>query len=151
MNEIYTLFALIFIFGLLLGALIGHEEQSFIQLKTYERLLNRLKPESLLDIQRVDNELSVEALESKLKKRFFTLLLVLFGVSMIGCAPSNEKALSVLTGAGYTEVKLGGFPFFSCSEDDDFNVSFVGVGPSGVKVTGAVCCGLLKNCTIRLD
>lgn len=76
------------------------------------------------------------------------LLLVLF---VVGCTPSNDKALSVLNGAGYTEVVLGRVTLLPCPKYDYFNVTFIGVGPSGVKVEGAVCCGLLNNCTIRLD
>ena len=70
----------------------------------------------------------------------------------LGCTVSDERAAHVLKAAGYTEVELGGYAWLDCSEDDSLKTSFTAKGPSGVRVEGAVCCGMLaKNCTLRLD
>lgn len=68
-----------------------------------------------------------------------------------GCAPGNERAMKALRGAGYTDIKLGNYPFFMCGRDDGLNVEFSAKGPSGARVEGAVCCGMLKGCTVRTD
>ena len=67
------------------------------------------------------------------------------------CSPRDSTALRVLHGAGYTSVRLGSYPWFACGRDDKFNASFTAVGPAGDVVTGAVCCGVLKSCTVRVD
>lgn len=79
---------------------------------------------------------------------FAALLVATFAMS---CEPSRDHALRVLSGAGYEHVELRGYPFFSCGDSDRFNVAFSAVGANGLVVTGAVCCGWFKNCTVRLD
>lgn len=76
-------------------------------------------------------------------------LLLLFALT--ACTPGDDTAARVLKNAGYTDVKLKGYPFFACSDDDTFNVAFWATGPSGERVRGALCCGMFKNCTVRLD
>lgn len=67
-----------------------------------------------------------------------------------GCSTSTETATRVLTAAGYTNIRLTGYPWLACSDDDWLNYAFTATGPSGAPVEGAVCCGLVKNCTVRL-
>jgi hypothetical protein len=79
----------------------------------------------------------------------FLLALALFGAT--ACTVPQEKAEQVLQGAGYTEIVLEGPVVLRCSDDDQRSRFFRAKGPTGQKVEGAVCCGLLaKNCTIRL-
>ncbi len=80
-------------------------------------------------------------------RRWQWALLLLLGA----CAADAERATRVLKGAGYTEIRLNGYPFFSCSDDDQFNVAFTAKGPTGEPAQGAVCCGWMKNCTIRVE
>ena len=71
---------------------------------------------------------------------------------LLGCTVPEDHAVHVLKAAGYTEVKLTGYAWFDCSDDDKLQSSFTAKGPTGVQVQGAVCCGLVaKNCSIRLD
>ena len=60
--------------------------------------------------------------------------------------PDGEHAL---TSAGYTDVKLGGYAWFSCSDSDTFASTFTATNPAGAEVSGTVCCGWMKACTVR--
>jgi hypothetical protein len=70
---------------------------------------------------------------------------------LLACTPDVAKATRILEGAGYTNIQLGGYTAFKCSDDDGFNVAFTAVGVNGAPVEGAVCCGVIKSCTIRVD
>jgi len=71
---------------------------------------------------------------------------------LANCVVPEGRAERILSGAGYTEIDLGGYAMFSCSEDDTLKRSFKAKGPTGQPVEGAVCCGIaVKNCTIRTD
>jgi hypothetical protein len=68
---------------------------------------------------------------------------------LAGCTRADQ-ARDALQSAGYTDIRTGGYSWFSCSKDDTFSTTFEARGPSGVPVRGAVCSGLLKGSTIRI-
>jgi hypothetical protein len=78
-------------------------------------------------------------------------VLVIGLLALVGCRVNDEKATRILQNSGYTDIQLEGYSYFGCSKDDDFTTTFYARGPNGDPVTGAVCCGWLKNCTVRLD
>jgi len=66
-----------------------------------------------------------------------------------GCTAPNQTR-EVLLDAGYTNVEIGGYDWFGCSEDDTLRTKFKATGPTGRKVEGVVCAGLFfKGATIR--
>ena len=69
---------------------------------------------------------------------------------MAACT-APERTERVLEQQGYTGVEVTGYAFFDCSEDDTFATAFKATSPSGHPVEGAVCSGLLKGNTVRLD
>lgn len=71
-------------------------------------------------------------------------------MSLAACS-QPDKAQQVLTKAGYTDIKTGGYGMFSCSDDDTFKTKFTAKGPSGQQVEGVVCGGVFKGSTIRID
>ena len=81
-------------------------------------------------------------------KRIIAMMIV--AAAIAGCSSSTD-AQKALQAAGYTKIETQGYAMFSCSEDDTFKTKFTAVGPTGVKVTGAVCGGWLKGSTIRTD
>lgn len=84
--------------------------------------------------------------------KFKITLATMILLALTGCTVPADHSTRVLTGAGYTDIRLGGHAWWSCSDDDMRSTKFVAKGPSGQKVAGAVCCGAIaKNCTIRLD
>lgn len=64
---------------------------------------------------------------------------------------NSSKERSVLENSGYKDIKLGVTSpiFLDCGEDDTFSTSFTATNPSGQQVSGSVCCGWIKKCTIR--
>jgi hypothetical protein len=74
-----------------------------------------------------------------------------FGASLlmlIGCTDEG-RSRDTLYKAGYSDVKIGGYAYFECSDSDNFATEFKAKNPKGDVVSGTVCCGLTKGCTIR--
>ena len=67
-----------------------------------------------------------------------------------GCT-NDSKARSVLISQGYKDVRITGYSFMACSEDDIYSTGFNATTPSGQKVSGTVCSGWFKGSTIRFD
>lgn len=79
------------------------------------------------------------------------LILALLALSLTACT-RPDSATRVLVGAGYKDVTITGYKWFACGESDTFHTGFVATGPTGQKVEGCVCEGLLfKNSTIRFE
>jgi hypothetical protein len=74
--------------------------------------------------------------------------LVAFASVCIGCT-DDSSTRKTLQNAGYTDIQTTGYSMFSCSDSDTFSTGFTAKNPKGVRVSGVVCCGLLKSCTIR--
>lgn len=88
------------------------------------------------------------------KLEVFLSVVLLFGSASIGlcrCGPDKGRATSALQTAGYTEIDVRGLSLgLNCSDDDMYITPFKAKGPTGVAAHGHVCCGIFKNCTIRL-
>lgn len=72
-------------------------------------------------------------------------------LSILLCSCSNTKdANKALTAMGFTNIKITGYSFWSCSEDDFYHTGFIAKNAQGFTVTGTVCSGLFfKNSTVR--
>ena len=78
--------------------------------------------------------------------KIFTVALI---VLLCGCT-NKDKTVSTLESSGYSDVKTGGYSWFSCGNDDTYATNFTAKNPAGRYVSGVVCCGLLfKGCTVR--
>ena len=81
----------------------------------------------------------------------FIIAIMLILLSLSSCT-RPKSAERILISAGYHPIEVGGYSFFSCSEDDHFATKFKAYSPDSSRiVTGAVCQGWLKGGTIRLD
>jgi len=70
---------------------------------------------------------------------------------MIACTdePGARRALGA---AGYTNIDIVGYEFFSCGKGDFQHTCFNAKGVNGAPVHGCVCSGLIfKNHTIRTE
>ncbi len=61
----------------------------------------------------------------------------------------REGADRALKAAGFTDIKLGGYEWLACGGSDALNNTFKATNPRGQRVSGVVCCGLWKRCTVR--
>lgn len=86
-----------------------------------------------------------------MKFSFVVLFVVFFVVAMTGCTDA-DGARSVLLDQGYSNIEITGYEFFGCGEDDTYQTGFEATAPSGRRVVGIVCKGLLfKGSTIRIS
>lgn len=78
-------------------------------------------------------------------------IILLSATLLVGCTRS-ESAKDLLEAQGYKDVEITGYAPFSCSEDDTYQTGFTATSPTGRRVSGAVCEGMLfKNRTVRFD
>jgi hypothetical protein len=77
-------------------------------------------------------------------------IIIALACILSGCT-AEDSAVRALKQAGYTDIKIEGYAFFACGEDDTFHTKFIANGPTGVISTGVVCSGIFKGSTIRLD
>lgn len=79
------------------------------------------------------------------------IAILLLSAGIVGCT-AEPDARRALEGAGYSDIQFTGYGWFDCGKDDSFATGFVATGPTGKRVTGTVCSGLLlKGQTIRTD
>ena len=78
------------------------------------------------------------------------LCLFLVCISLLGCT-DPDKARSVLSSNGYKNIEITGYSYFACSKDDTYQTGFTAISPSGQRITGTVCSGILKGSTIRFE
>ncbi len=76
---------------------------------------------------------------------------ILFTVVMLISCTDSESAVRVLENQGFTDVNTTGYSVFACSDDDTYHTGFTAKGPTGKYVSGTVCCGVFKNCTVRFE
>jgi hypothetical protein len=75
-------------------------------------------------------------------------ILLLVCVSELGCT-DNEGSMRALQGNGFTDIRLTGYEWLGCGRDDSYSTGFYAKNPNGVYVSGVVCCGTFKSCTVR--
>ena len=69
---------------------------------------------------------------------------------MFLCSCTDESSSRhALESSGYTDIQITGWEPFSCLDSDTFATGFTAKNPQGTSVSGVVCCGWMKNCTIR--
>jgi hypothetical protein len=82
------------------------------------------------------------------------VLIILFGMMVsyliwiINPPVKPDVATALLTREGYTNIRIGGYAWWSCSEDDYYKTKFTAT-KNGVEAEGVVCGGFFKGSTIR--
>lgn len=70
---------------------------------------------------------------------------------LIGCTDA-PNATRVLEQNGYKDVQMTGYRWFICGDDYTYQTGFAATNiASGQHVTGAVCSGIFKGNSIKLD
>lgn len=77
-------------------------------------------------------------------------LFVLFALLLAGCT-QKESTIGILKNEGYTDIRITGYDWFTCGEDDTYSTGFVAKNRNGVAISGAVCSGIMKGSTIRYN
>lgn len=69
------------------------------------------------------------------------------------CRVDPEDQTAIVESYGFTQVQMGGYAWFGCSEEDDVSVQFTATSPTGQHVKGVFCSGLTefdKGATVRV-
>lgn len=75
---------------------------------------------------------------------------LLVGLALLSMSCTDEEGSHrALKNSGFTDIEFTGYSPFACSKDDNFSTGFRAKNPRGQMVSGTVCCGILKDCTIR--
>jgi len=88
-----------------------------------------------------------------LSLKAWLVLLGLVAVVFFAMLPKwmrGDEVRQVLETSGYSDVTLKGFVFLPCGEDL-FGMGFEAKGPTGKPARGAVCKGIFKGATVRLE
>lgn len=76
--------------------------------------------------------------------------LILFTIFMLaGCVTTQDEASDTLDKAGFTNIKVGDWSFTGCGNGDKHGREFTAANANGRQISGLVCCGNWKSCTIR--
>jgi hypothetical protein len=81
----------------------------------------------------------------------FVLALAVIPMTCIGMENGcgvGDTGKQAVEKAGFKNVVIGARAWFSCGEDS-FSSYFTADNAQGQRVMGTVCCGVLKNCTVR--
>jgi len=77
-------------------------------------------------------------------------LFAMIALLVVGGFTKPDDSKRLLSAQGLRNVKITGYNFFGCSEDDIFRTGFEATGVNGSIVKGTVCSGLFfKDATIR--
>lgn len=83
-----------------------------------------------------------------MKKIAAAFVIVTMGLLSLSC--TNESgSRRALEAQGFTEIQFTGHSWFTCGKEDSFSTGFRAKNPRGQQVSGTVCCGWLKSCTVR--
>jgi hypothetical protein len=69
-------------------------------------------------------------------------------VALVACT-DDPSTIRALENAGYTGITTTGYEPFRCADGDTYSTGFRATNPAGGRVSGVVCCGVFKGCTIR--
>jgi len=83
--------------------------------------------------------------------KLYMILSLCFVCLVVSGCTDEDGSRRALKAMGFKSINLKGYAFFGCSEDDEFHTRFSAVNVNNEYVTGVVCCGFMKNCTVRTD
>ena len=80
---------------------------------------------------------------------FFWIMMVITTFMSLSACTDESASRRALMNHGFTQIRFTGYKMWSCGEDDTYATGFVARNPNGHMVSGVVCCGISKSCTIR--
>ena len=75
--------------------------------------------------------------------------LLIAAVLLTACFTDEPRTIRTLQSAGFKDITTTGYQAWECGEDDVTSTGFVATNPVGMRVSGTVCCGWGKGCTVR--
>ncbi len=84
-------------------------------------------------------------------------IILILACFLTSCTNDSE-ARRTLEAQGFDNIRIGGYAWFGCGQDDGASNTFTATNAKGQAVSGVVCCGtyegnplggLAKGCTVR--
>lgn len=83
-------------------------------------------------------------------RKLILIIACIFMIGFVSACTNPTDAERALRSAGYSDIQIDGYAWFSCGEDDFYHTKFTATNPVGERVSGVVCSGLVfKDATIR--
>lgn len=87
-----------------------------------------------------------------MKTILMCIIAAALSITMLTSCTDPDGAKRVLELNNFTEIRITGYAWLSCSDRDTVKTGFIARAPNGQITKGAVCSGLLfKNSTIRFE
>lgn len=80
-----------------------------------------------------------------------TVLAISAAVLTTACSVDPAQARRTLEAHGLVDIYIGDYAWFGCGQNDYFSSAFTAKTREGRPASGTVCCGLVKNCTVRIE
>lgn len=88
----------------------------------------------------------------KYRSVYTPLISTIAVLALSGCGVPEADAKRAIEAHGITNVEIGGYAFWGCSEDDKLRSKWTGIGSNGQPISGVICGGLLfKGYTVRFN
>lgn len=76
--------------------------------------------------------------------------IVIFSIAECsGACDDPDRSEQALRAQGFKDITFGKHGTFECGEGDNSALTFTATNPVGNRVSGVVCCGFTKACTVR--
>lgn len=89
--------------------------------------------------------------KTQIKELVLSAVSILICIFVLCSCTDEEHTVKTLKQAGFHDIKTQGFDMWACGKGDNYATKFVAKNAEGQTARGTVCCGWLKNCTIRFE
>lgn len=76
-------------------------------------------------------------------------MVAVMSLALFGCETNEDEARETLEKSGFSDISTGDSTFYGCGHGDKMGREFRAKNVAGKVVTGIVCCGQWKSCTVR--
>lgn len=66
-----------------------------------------------------------------------------------GCDVPPDRVNSTLRAYGFTDAVITGHAWLECGDDYTLSSNFTAKNANGEPVSGVICCGYMKSCTLK--
>jgi hypothetical protein len=82
-------------------------------------------------------------------QRMKWFMVAAMSLALLGCETDEDEARETLEKSGFSDISTGDSTFYGCGHGDKMGREFRAKNVAGKVVTGIVCCGQWKSCTVR--
>lgn len=83
-----------------------------------------------------------------MKNNLFWIISIVFLAAFMVACTNEYRTKQFLTKKGFSFIKINGFSFNSCPDNEFYRTSFTAYNQNGKKIKSFVCCGLISKCRL---